>query len=212
MNSWTIAYQYNTMTFVAAEQQEAILRGKATADDTLDDEDLMLCFRKLVEQGDACGGHHVCVICRRGLRRVVRYCMEHYIYIRAAGGVVQEPDGCQLLIFRNGRWDLPKGGVEGGETLQQAAIREVNEETAMHDLTCGALIIKTYHIYNLYGGWHLKQTSWFRMAVPSTYPITVQQEEGITAGDWVSPDELQRRLAHSYATLRQVAKKMASGS
>lgn len=208
MKSWTIAYQYNTLTFVMAvsskKTQMPVLTTEQQNNGILDDEDLALCFQKLIETSDS-PGRHLRVLCRRGMRRVVNYCMEHYIYIRAAGGVVSEPAGNELLIYRNNRWDLPKGGVEADETLKQTAIREVMEETAMHDLACGELITKTYHIYNLYGGWHLKQTSWFRMTVPAPYSITTQQEEGITTGAWVSQTELRKRLCKSYATLRAVA-------
>ena len=52
-------------------------------------------------------------------------------WVRAAGGIVTAPDGTMLLIQRNGRWDLPKGKVEPGETLLQAALREVEEETGI---------------------------------------------------------------------------------
>ena len=141
-------------------------------------------------------------------------------WVRAAGGIVTAPDGTMLLIQRNGRWDLPKGKVEAGETLLQAALREVEEETGIknscpltpsHSLALPCTPIKTYHIFNLYGGWHLKQTSWFPMTAsvdpiegkPSGKP---QQEEGITAVEWVSPDEWHRRLTSSYGTLRTLAK------
>ena len=103
-------------------------------------------------------------------------------WVRAAGGIVTAPDGTMLLIQRNGRWDLPKGKVESGETLLQAALREVEEETGIKCVSALSrecvsadaqdtkaitqlrnYAIKTYHIFNLYGGWHLKQTSWFPM-------------------------------------------------
>ena len=128
-------------------------------------------------------------------------------YVRAAGGIVTAPDGTMLLILRNGRWDLAKGKVEAGETLLQAALREVEEETGITPVASGTTPVKTYHIFNLYGGWHLKQTSWFPMkvaadSVDSTPDGTPQQEEGITAVEWVSPDEWHRRLQSSYGTLR----------
>lgn len=125
-------------------------------------------------------------------------------WVRAAGGIVTDPEGRMLLIFRNGRWDLPKGKVEVGETLLQAALREVEEETGIK-VECGEWsVVKTYHVFNLYGGWHLKQTSWFLMKAEKQ-DITPQQEEGITGGEWVSPDEWYRRLQHSYGTLRTLS-------
>lgn len=130
-------------------------------------------------------------------------------WIRAAGGIVTRDDGKMLLILRNNRWDLPKGKVEAGETLLQAALREVEEETGIktkplsHSATRP---LKTYHIFNLYGGWHLKQTSWFPMAVADSTAVgNPQQEEGITAVEWVSPNEWHRRLEGSYGTLRTLS-------
>ncbi len=143
-------------------------------------------------------------------------------WVRAAGGIVTRDDGKMLLIKRNDRWDLPKGKVEVGETLLQAALREVEEETgikvgsgqwvvgstegqALHTIHY-PLPTKTYHIFNLYGGWHLKQTSWFPMMVADGGTVgEPQQEEGITEVVWVEPDEWHRRLEGSYGTLRTLS-------
>lgn len=62
---------------------------------------------------------------------LLRLLKRHTHYVRAAGGIVTAPDGTMLLILRNGRWDLAKGKVEAGETLLQAALREVEEETGI---------------------------------------------------------------------------------
>lgn len=127
-------------------------------------------------------------------------------YVRAAGGVVEASDGSLLTITRNGRADLPKGKVEAGETLLQAALREVEEETGLkvgHEQTLP--IVKTYHIYNLYGGWHLKQTSWFAMRVDGRPDVVPQQEEGITGGCWLTPEEWRAAMLRSYGTMRLVA-------
>lgn len=131
-------------------------------------------------------------------------------WVRAAGGIVTRDDGKMLLILRNNRWDLPKGKVEAGETLLQAALRETFEETGvkanLSPLSSHISPIKTYHIFNLYGGWHLKQTSWFPMTVADGSTIgKPQQEEGITAVEWVTPDEWHRRLEGSYGTLRTLS-------
>ena len=144
-------------------------------------------------------------------------------YVRAAGGIVETDEGRRLLILRNGRYDLPKGKVEEGETLQQAALREVQEETGLSVLSvqCSVdsgkrkvlptthypLPTKTYHIYNLYGGWHLKQTSWFKMTTEGFEPATnPQREEGITACLWTDSDDWRRKLSRSYGTMRTLAK------
>ena len=137
-------------------------------------------------------------------------------WVRAAGGMVTRDDGMMLLILRNGRWDLPKGKVEAGETLLQGALREVEEETGIkavcaqgHTLPTAnyPLPTKTYHIFNLYGGWHLKQTSWCPMSVADGSAVgKPQEEEGITGVEWVTPDEWHRRLEGSYGTLRTLSR------
>ena len=131
-------------------------------------------------------------------------------WVRAAGCVVHDDAGNMLLILRNGRWDLPKGKVESGETLLQAALREVEEETGIAPLptTRYPLPIKTYHTFNLYGGWHLKQTSWFDAHVAGRKPGGKPQgEEGITEVAWVTPGEWYRRLQGSYGTLKTLSTK-----
>lgn len=128
-------------------------------------------------------------------------------YVRAAGGVVEASDGSLLAIVRNGRYDLPKGKVELGETLLQAALREVEEETGLkvQPATRNPQPTKTYHIYNLYGGWHLKQTSWFAMRADGKPEVVPQLEEGITGGCWLTPEEWRSRMLQSYGTMRLVA-------
>mgnify|MGYP002623514742 CR=1 FL=1 len=145
-------------------------------------------------------------------------------WVRAAGCIVCDEAGHLLLIRRNGRWDLPKGKVEPGETLLQAALREAREETGIR-VDCrpqdgGAascahpaqapfpLVAKTYHIYNLYGGWHLKQTSWFAGRCTGVKPAgSPQREEGITAVEWVRPDEWHRRMRRSYGTMKNISRR-----
>lgn len=137
----------------------------------------------------------------------LRFLKRRMRWVRAAGGIVEADEGRRLLILRNGRYDLPKGKVEAGETLAQAALREVQEETGVSPLYGGRLVAKTYHIYNLYGGWHLKQTSWFKMSTegfePATHP---QREEGITACRWTDYNDWCRKLRHSYGTMRTLSK------
>lgn len=130
-------------------------------------------------------------------------------WVRAAGCIIEDDKtGNYLLIRRNDRWDLPKGKVEAGETLLKAAARESNEETGLDILAPHNQVpFKTYHIYNLYGGWHLKQTSWFKGYCGVNTDGKPQQEEGITEVAWVAPDEWRKRLSCSYGTMKTIAKR-----
>lgn len=143
---------------------------------------------------------------------VLRLLKRRMRWVRAAGCIVQDEAGNMLLIKRNDRWDLPKGKVEVGETLLQAALRETEEETGVCTNSINfspyQQVIKTYHIYDLYGGWHLKQTSWFPGLCAGIKPTgKPQQEEGITGIVWVSPDEWRDCLMHSYGTMKTIARR-----
>ena len=193
-----INYQYHSMEFVAAGRT-----GCLTDAIQMDDSNLERCFKTLVASE-----RDVCVTMQGGARRLLRYIKEHYIFVKAAGGLVHDAEGRLLLMQRNGRADLPKGKVEPGETLAMAALRETAEETGLSRLRLGALRLKSYHIYDLYGGWHFKQTSWFEMWQTEAQPLVPQTEEGITALQWVEPTLWRSQLLHSYATMRVITSQM----
>ena len=140
-------------------------------------------------------------------RRTLARCLcQRYIMVRAAGGIVSAPDRCKLVIVRQGRWDLPKGMVEHGETTAIAALREVREETGISAiLTDKRPIAKTYHIYDKYGGWHIKQTTWYAMHVREKSATTPQTEEEIAAAVWASPTQCAAHRNDFFASLRDIA-------
>lgn len=72
----------------------------------------------------------------------------HALYepIDAGGGVVENEAGDILMIYRRGKWDLPKGKRDDGEDIAQCALREVAEETGLQQLQLGEKICDTYHI------------------------------------------------------------------
>jgi 8-oxo-dGTP pyrophosphatase MutT (NUDIX family) len=51
--------------------------------------------------------------------------------IKAGGGIVVNEQNEVLLIYRRGKWDLPKGKLDDGETIEECALREVKEETGL---------------------------------------------------------------------------------
>lgn len=196
-----INYQYWNLQFLTPGQTP--LRNDAIM---FDDSDLKRCFDCLVDEN-----RNVAVRCTAGsARRLWHYLMQQYKYVKAAGGVVTAEDGRLLIMTRNGRADQPKGMVEAGETLQQAALRETNEETGLVRLHSDGLLLKSYHIYNLYGGWHLKQTSWFALRGNSGDPFKPQLEEGVTAVQWVDSERWRTLLGGSYATMDVLARQMSA--
>ena len=124
--------------------------------------------------------------------------------VEAAGGVVLNSEGAALMIYRNGRWDLPKGHLERGETIAACALREVAEETGIEAENIGENeICSTLHCYNLYGKWEMKRTHWYAMRYVSGRPHP-QSEEGIVRADWLAGGELENAVRESYPTIRQV--------
>lgn len=127
-----------------------------------------------------------------------------FIPVTAAGGVVERGDGKILMIYRNKRWDLPKGHWEEGETIEKCAVREVEEETGVVVATLGTKICETLHGYYLRNKWELKRTHWYNMTSDDTTPLTPQQEEGIERAEWLTPDEITRSIAGSFPTIQRV--------
>lgn len=122
----------------------------------------------------------------------------------AAGGVVRNDEGRLLLIFRNGRWDLPKGHHEEGESIEACAQREVEEETSVGGLKILCPLCTTLHAYSLRGVWELKETYWYAMQSAGAQHPTPQTEEGITRVEWFTPEEALHCARESFPTIQRV--------
>ena len=121
--------------------------------------------------------------------------------IDAAGGKVLNEKGEILFIFRMGKWDLPKGKLNPNETREQAAIREVCEETGLEKLVITKPLPPTYHIYLRKGKQILKKTYWFEMQAPGNQNLHPQAEENITDISWISWNNLPLVLDHTYPSI-----------
>lgn len=129
--------------------------------------------------------------------------------IEAGGGVVSNPKGEILMIYRNGMWDLPKGKLEKGERIEECAVREVEEECGLSGVVGGEFISHTFHCYQLNGDWVLKRTSWYKMSYSNPSSPTPQIEEGITRVEWTNNIDLELRLNNSYYTIHDLFATMA---
>ena len=128
----------------------------------------------------------------------------HYRIVEAAGGLVRNFAGQWLLIFRRGHWDLPKGKLDPGETKEEAAIREVQEETGLQSLTLGNPLPTTYHTYKDKKGRRvLKVTYWFVMDTPETTLIP-QEEEDIEAAVWLSKQQFFAEERVVYGNIKTI--------
>lgn len=121
---------------------------------------------------------------------------------KAAGGLVYNKKGEILFIFRNGKWDLPKGGLEKKEKKKDAAMREVEEETGVNKLKIIEKIEKTYHIFKRNGKFKLKITHWYKMESSFEGIPTPQTEEGIEKAVWIKTEDVPELLQNSYENIK----------
>lgn len=135
---------------------------------------------------------------------LVRAMNEAYEPIEAAGGVVSNPDGGVLMIYRRGKWDLPKGKRDDGEGIEECAIREVMEETGLKELSLKDKICETYHVYSQGGSELLKTTHWFNMTTKDAYELHPQKEENILEARWVTEKKLGNYVNHSYEAIKEI--------
>lgn len=126
--------------------------------------------------------------------------------IIAAGGIVVNPKNEILWIFRRGFWDLPKGKLDPGETIEACALREVMEETGMQDLQLKGLILTTKHQYHdPYLNEPVEKTTyWYKMTTGVLQEGIPQTEEDIEFIEWVHPDTMEPYLAKTYDTIQEV--------
>ncbi len=122
--------------------------------------------------------------------------------IIAAGGVVFNEKGDLLMIYRRGKWDLPKGKVDKGEAIKDAALREVAEEAGVSNLEIVYDLPETYHIYvEKEGEYILKKTYWYNMTAKANAKLKPQVEENITEAKWVDKSSINKMLENSYGNI-----------
>ncbi len=127
-----------------------------------------------------------------------------FTVVEAAGGRVVNERGELLVIFRYGKWDLPKGKIVHREEPEEAAVREVSEETGLQRMKVGKPLSSTYHIFRNNGIRILKQTYWFEMMAESRQLLVPQLEEDISVARWAIEEELSQLLENTYASLMDV--------
>lgn len=130
-------------------------------------------------------------------------CSEFY-EVNAAGGLVRNRRGDYLMISRFGLWDLPKGHQEKGEDIEICAMREVEEETGIHELELHDLICITDHCYLRNNIWHLKHTYWYDMLYTNPTDLTPQKEEDIAKAVWVAKSSLPPYLTNMFPSIAEV--------
>ncbi|WP_223548571.1 NUDIX hydrolase [Aestuariivivens sp. NBU2969] len=120
----------------------------------------------------------------------------------AGGGKVYNDNGEILFIYRNEKWDLPKGKIEGSESIERTALREVAEETGVAGLEIVKPLDTTYHIFKRNGRHKIKVTYWFQMKTSFAGDLVAQENEGITKVEWLNNGQINKALENSYANIK----------
>jgi 8-oxo-dGTP pyrophosphatase MutT (NUDIX family) len=135
--------------------------------------------------------------------------------VQAGGGLVNNGAQAWLFMLRRGKWDLPKGKLDAGETLEQCAVREVGEETGLSAVRLDAPLLITYHTYDENGKHILKETHWYRMSVSgsqATIPVPDQRiakfqaDEAITEIVWADKERVAALIKNTFPSIIDVLK------
>lgn len=137
-------------------------------------------------------------------KQLYRDFLSMFVKIEAAGGLVINSSGQFLFIYRYGKWDLPKGKIENFEKKDEAALREVEEETGIRKLKIIDSLIRTRHLYDEKGKHCLKLTWWYYMKTLDNAVPVPQKEEGITNAQWIDRDKLNEVMMNTYPSIIEV--------
>ena len=143
-------------------------------------------------------------IYHKNIKKLWEIFTKKFPIIDAAGGLVERSDDKFLFIYRNNRWDLPKGGVEKKELIIEAAQREVKEETGLADLIVINKIGETYHIFKKGKNFRLKRTYWFKMKSDYQGELFPQEEEGIISAEWINKKRIPEIFKNAYENIKEI--------
>ncbi len=127
-----------------------------------------------------------------------------FTVIQAAGGLVLNPQKEILMILRRGKWDLPKGKLDPGESIEQCAIREVEEETGLKKVHSEGFLLTTYHTYHESGKFILKESHWYRMKAATPASLVPQKEEDIVQAVWADEQKVNEYLKNTFPSIVDV--------
>lgn len=131
--------------------------------------------------------------------------------VTTSGGIVYHGHKGMLWILRHNRWDLPKGKIDKDESMEDAAIREVEEETGITNLQIQEKLGVTRHAYRENGSFILKSSHWYKMETASPDSCLVPQtSEHITAVEWVDQKTINEKISNTYASLQGLAKEFVT--
>lgn len=188
---------YNDRVILIGENENIPFKGKGIKIATYPKEDIVAIWKKFKKNGKIKS-----LYIKGNGKKIIKELLAQFNLVRAGGGLVKNKSGEYLLIFRNKKWDLPKGKLEKKETSKAGAKREVEEECGINK---GLRIVKplqeTYHIYELQRKLNIKQTQWFEMTYSGSKTTKPQKEEGIEKAIWVKKKNISRLKRNMYPSI-----------
>jgi 8-oxo-dGTP pyrophosphatase MutT (NUDIX family) len=149
---------------------------------------------------------HAGIFLHDNLEQLRKAFWKKFQVVQAAGGLVLNDEGDILMMYRRSTWDLPKGKLDPGETLETCAVREVQEETGLKDVKLKRLLLITYHTYDESGHHILKETYWYLLEAPGQQLLQPQTSEQITAIEWAKPGKLEKYIKNTFPSILDVLK------
>jgi 8-oxo-dGTP pyrophosphatase MutT (NUDIX family) len=153
---------------------------------------------------------HAGILIHPDLEQLRKAVFKKFLLVKAGGGLIRNGEGKYLFMMRRGVWDLPKGKLDPGETIETCAVREVHEETGLQEVRLESPLLVTYHTYDENGKHILKETHWFRMSVADGSSLKPQLEEQITELRWVDAREMKPLLQHTFPSVADVIRSAGS--
>jgi 8-oxo-dGTP pyrophosphatase MutT (NUDIX family) len=147
---------------------------------------------------------HAGVFFHKDLKELKDAFFKKFTLIKAAGGFVLNENKEVLMMFRRGKWDLPKGKMDKKESIEDCAIRETEEETGLKNIKLISPLITTYHTYHEGSKYVLKETRWFTMKVSGEQKLIPQATEQITKLEWVGKNDLKKYFQNSFPSVNDV--------
>lgn len=168
------------------------------------DAETLASFLEHIHQQDIKAG----IILGNDWQEIKQLFFQKFTLIAAGGGIIRNREGAILLIFRYGKWDLPKGKLDEGESIEACSVREVKEETGLREVDLLHLFGMTYHTYIQDGKSILKETHWYLMEALQQEKLTPQLEEDISEARWVPPKELPNYYALTYPAIADMLRQL----
>jgi 8-oxo-dGTP pyrophosphatase MutT (NUDIX family) len=147
---------------------------------------------------------HAGIFQHQDLEELKKAFFKKFTLVQAAGGLVKNNESRILMIFRRGKWDLPKGKLDKGEKLEDCAIREVEEETGLKNVQLNSPLLVRYHTYHEGTKFILKESHWFTMTITGEQKLTPQTEEDIFDIKWIGTDDVNLYLPKSFPLISDI--------